>query len=161
MHSECCDFAVADCKENATYLPGKELSQVHHQHHWREGNLPSNSKCIVCKKNCWSAECLAGMKCEWCGMTVSREFPFTILVFLVEYIIKIKCEYFLQSHAVCHKSITGECTFGNLEPIYLPPHAVSIPRTEVPMEAIIGVQVRRKDALSREYNSKHKFFIFH
>ncbi|KAK6629819.1 hypothetical protein RUM43_003639 [Polyplax serrata] len=121
VHSECCDFAVADCKENATYLPGKELSQVHHQHHWREGNLPSNSKCIVCKKNCWSAECLAGMKCEWCGMT---------------------------SHAVCHKSITGECTFGNLEPIYLPPHAVSIPRTEVPMEAIIGVQVRRKDALS-------------
>ncbi|EEB11587.1 Diacylglycerol kinase theta, putative [Pediculus humanus corporis] len=121
VHSECCDFAVADCKENATYLPGKDLSQVHHQHHWREGNLPSNSKCVVCKKNCWSAECLAGMKCEWCGMT---------------------------SHAVCHKSVTGECTFGNLEPIYLPPHAVSIPRTEVPMEAIIGVQVRRKDALS-------------
>jgi diacylglycerol kinase (ATP) len=45
-------------------------------------------------------------------------------------------------------NITSECTFGVLEPIYLPPHAVSIPRTEVPMEAIIGVQVRRKDTLS-------------
>ncbi|KAK7867599.1 hypothetical protein R5R35_005292 [Gryllus longicercus] len=112
VHADCQDFAVADCKENATYVPGKELSNVHHQHHWREGNLPNNSKCAVCKKTCWSAECLAGMRCEWCGIT---------------------------SHAVCHKQISGECTFGNLEPIYLPPHAVSIPRTEVPMETIIGV----------------------
>ncbi|XP_066993369.2 diacylglycerol kinase theta isoform X4 [Anabrus simplex] len=127
VHAECQDFAVADCKENATYVPGKELSQVHHQHHWREGNLPNNSKCAVCKKTCWSAECLAGMRCEWCGIT---------------------------SHAVCHKNIPGDCTFGNLEPIYLPPHAVSIPRTEVPMEAIIGVQVRRKETMSREYSCR-------
>jgi hypothetical protein len=60
----------------------------------------------------------------------------------------------LQSHAACHKQITGECTFGNLEPIYLPPHAVSIPRTEVPMEAIIGVQVRRRETMSREYSCR-------
>lgn len=58
---------------------------------------------------------------------------------------------FVQSHAVCHVNINSECTFGLLEPIYLPPHAVSIPRTEVPMEAIIGVQVRRKDTLSRKF----------
>lgn len=32
------------------------------------------------------------------------------------------------------------------------PLAVSIPRTEVPMEAIIGVQSRRKDILSRKYS---------
>lgn len=56
-----------------------------------------------------------------------------------------------KSHAGCHRSIVSECKFGNLEPIYLPPHAVSIPRTEVPMEAIIGVQVRRKETMSREY----------
>lgn len=35
-----------------------------------------------------------------------------------------------------------ECNFGMLQPIFLPPSAVSIPRTEVPMEAIIGVHVR-------------------
>ncbi|KAJ3667108.1 hypothetical protein Zmor_002514 [Zophobas morio] len=121
VHTECQDFAVADCKENATYLPGKQLSNVHHQHHWREGNLPSNSKCALCKKTCWTTECLSGYRCEWCGMTC---------------------------HAACHVNITSECTFGVLEPIYLPPHAVSIPRTEVPMEAIIGVQVRRKDTMS-------------
>ncbi|XP_043497856.1 diacylglycerol kinase theta-like isoform X4 [Polistes fuscatus] len=121
VHTECQDFAMADCKENATYLPGKDLDDVKHTHHWREGNLPSNSKCAVCKKNCFSAECLSGFRCEWCGVT---------------------------SHAFCYKSIPTECTFGNLESIYLPPHAVSIPRTEVPMEAIIGVQVRRKEVLA-------------
>ncbi|KAG5325886.1 DGKQ kinase, partial [Pseudoatta argentina] len=125
VHVECQDFAVADCKENATYLPGKDLSAVKHTHHWREGNLPSSSKCAVCKKSCFTAECLAGFRCEWCGMT---------------------------SHAYCYKNIPQECTFGNLEPIYLPPHAVSIPRTEVPMEAIIGVEVRRKEVLACEYS---------
>ncbi|KAE8739623.1 hypothetical protein FOCC_FOCC014888 [Frankliniella occidentalis] len=124
VHPECMDLAVADCKENATYLPGKDLSMVHHTHHWREGNLPANSKCCVCRKTCWSAECLAGTRCEWCGLT---------------------------SHASCQKSIPEECNFGQFQPIYLPPHAVSIPRTEVPMEAIIGVQVRRKDTLSCEF----------
>ncbi|XP_017764691.1 PREDICTED: diacylglycerol kinase theta isoform X6 [Eufriesea mexicana] len=121
VHTECQDFAVANCKENATYLPGKDLAQVKHTHHWREGNLPSSSKCAVCKKNCFSAECLSGFRCEWCGTTL---------------------------HSYCYKNIPQECTFGNLEPIYLPPHAVSIPRTEVPMEAIIGVQVRRKEVLA-------------
>ncbi|KAI4491356.1 hypothetical protein M0804_002748 [Polistes exclamans] len=121
VHTECQNFSMADCKENATYLPGKDLDDVKHTHHWREGNLPSNSKCAVCKKNCFSAECLSGFRCEWCGVT---------------------------SHAFCYKSIPTECTFGNLESIYLPPHAVSIPRTEVPMEAIIGVQVRRKEVLA-------------
>nr|CAD7442330.1 unnamed protein product [Timema bartmani] len=121
VHADCQDFAVADCKENATYLPGKDLATLHHQHHWREGNLPSNTKCAMCKKTCWSVECLSGMRCEWCGMT---------------------------SHAICYRQVPGDCTFGNLEPIYLPPHAVSIPRTEVPMEAIIGVQVRRKETMS-------------
>ncbi|XP_011648135.1 diacylglycerol kinase theta isoform X5 [Pogonomyrmex barbatus] len=125
VHIECQDFAVADCKENATYLPGKDLSAVKHTHHWREGNLPSSSKCAVCKKSCFTAECLGGFRCEWCGMTL---------------------------HAYCYKNIPQECTFGNLEPIYLPPHAVSIPRTEVPMEAIIGVEVRRREVLAREYS---------
>ncbi|XP_031357921.1 diacylglycerol kinase theta isoform X3 [Photinus pyralis] len=125
VHTECQDFAVADCRENATYLPGKNLACVRHEHHWREGNLPSNSKCALCKKTCWTSECLSGYRCEWCGMTC---------------------------HASCHMNIPPECTFGILEPIYLPPHAISIPRTEVPMEAIIGVQVRRKETLSREYS---------
>lgn len=30
-HVECQDFAVPDCKENATYVPSKELSSFKHQ----------------------------------------------------------------------------------------------------------------------------------
>lgn len=59
-HVECQDFAIADCKENATYVPGKDLLSVKHIHHWREGNLPQSSKCVYCKKTCWSSECLTG-----------------------------------------------------------------------------------------------------
>ncbi|XP_018899606.2 diacylglycerol kinase theta isoform X1 [Bemisia tabaci] len=121
VHAECQDLAVSDCRESATYLPGVELQLVKHQHHWREGNLPSNSKCAICKKTCWSAECLAGYRCEWCGITC---------------------------HAGCKKSISEECNFGLLEKIYLPPHAVSVPRTEMPIESLIGVQMSRKDTMS-------------
>ncbi|XP_050312450.1 diacylglycerol kinase theta isoform X2 [Anthonomus grandis grandis] len=127
VHVECQDFAVPDCKENATYTPGKELEEVVHTHHWREGNLPGGSKCEHCRKTCSNTECLSGYRCEWCRMTC---------------------------HAMCHFNVDRECTFGVLGPIYLPPHAVSIPRTEVPMEAIIGVQVRRKDTLSPRSTSE-------
>ncbi|XP_058812354.1 diacylglycerol kinase theta isoform X2 [Topomyia yanbarensis] len=126
-HVECQDFAIPDCKENATYVPGKELGHVRHQHHWREGNLPQSSKCALCKKACWSYECLTGYRCEWCGTT---------------------------AHGGCRNNIPSECTFGTLQPIYLPPHAVSIPRTEVPMEAIIGVQNKNKGTpgMQRDYS---------
>lgn len=59
-HVDCVDFAIPDCKENATYVPGKDLKTVKHFHHWREGNLPQSSKCAYCRKACWSFECLTG-----------------------------------------------------------------------------------------------------
>lgn len=69
-----------------------------------------------------------GYRCEWCGFT---------------------------SHGGCRHYVPQECTFGINQPIYLPPHAVSIPRTEVPMEAIIGVQVKTKGApMTREYSCR-------
>ncbi|RUS69393.1 hypothetical protein EGW08_022844, partial [Elysia chlorotica] len=69
-HQDCQDFVVSDCMECATYFPQRERNVIHY-HHWRQGNLPPNSKCVSCKKTCWSSECLAGMRCEWCGVTVS------------------------------------------------------------------------------------------
>lgn len=83
------------------------------------------------KWNIWKN--FSGYRCEWCGFT---------------------------SHGGCRHFVTQECTFGILQPIYLPPHAVSIPRTEVPMEAIIGVQVKTKGApMTREYSCR-KFWAF-
>lgn len=70
----------------------------------------------------------SGYRCEWCGMT---------------------------THGGCRAYISSDCTFGVLQPIYLPPHAVSIPRTEVPMEAIIGVQIKSKSTpLQRDYSCR-------
>ena len=61
----------------------------------------------------------------------------------------------MTTHSNCRSYISNDCTFGVLQPIYLPPHAVSIPRTEVPMEAIIGVQVRsRSTPLTRDYSCR-------
>lgn len=122
VHLECQDFSVADCKQCATYAPSRNKPSVMQFHHWREGNLPANSKCQQCKKTCWSAECLAGMRCEWCGVT---------------------------AHATCYRSLSQECNFGCLESIMLPPAAVSIPRTDVPLETIIGVEMRRRETLAR------------
>ena len=39
-------------------------------HHWREGNLASAARCEVCRRSCGSSDVLAGMRCEWCGITV-------------------------------------------------------------------------------------------
>uniref|UniRef100_A0A5K3F901 diacylglycerol kinase (ATP) n=2 Tax=Mesocestoides corti TaxID=53468 RepID=A0A5K3F901_MESCO len=87
-------------------------------HHWREGNLPVNSKCSSCKKTCWSAECLTGLRCEWCGVTV---------------------------HYTCFRNLPVECNYGPLRDIMLPPQAVSIPRTSLLMEHIIGLPNTQPD----------------
>lgn len=81
----------------------------------------------------WLYNLPPGYRCEWCGMT---------------------------THGGCRAYITNECTFGVLQPIYLPPHAVSIPRTEVPMEAIIGVQIKSKSTpLQRDYSCRKYFRV--
>ncbi|CAG0903996.1 unnamed protein product, partial [Cyprideis torosa] len=69
IHTDCQDIALPNCKECATYIPERSLENYAHSHHWREGNLPPNSKCYHCKKSCWSAECLTGLRCQWCGIT--------------------------------------------------------------------------------------------
>ncbi|XP_050389110.1 diacylglycerol kinase theta [Patella vulgata] len=111
-HIECQDFVVSDCMECATYVPQTEKTNIVHFHHWREGNLPPNSKCVQCKKTCWSSECLAGMRCEWCGVT---------------------------AHAACHKTLPLECKFGSMREIVLPPSCLTIPRSDVPMDVILGI----------------------
>ena len=46
-HAECVDFSVANCKDCATFMPNATPSHLIQKHHWREGNLPPNSKCAV------------------------------------------------------------------------------------------------------------------
>lgn len=114
-HSDCQEFSISDCRECATFVPDQSVQDVVQHHHWREGNLPPNSRCHACRKSCISTECLSGMRCEWCQITL---------------------------HTVCVKQAPRDCNLGCLQSIMLPPSCVSIPRTDVPMETIIGVQSR-------------------
>ncbi len=86
LHEMCMEFAVPNCLESACYDPAKSLTEASKciTHHFQEGNLPQNSKCTRCRRACWSAECLTGMRCQLCGLTVS------ILVYLTH--LKLKEE---------------------------------------------------------------------
>lgn len=54
---------------------------------------------------------------------------------------------FTQAHPGCIKNLTDKCNFGHLFSIMLPPYCVSIPRTDVPLETILGFQLKKNTAL--------------
>ncbi|XP_030830210.1 diacylglycerol kinase theta isoform X6 [Strongylocentrotus purpuratus] len=101
-HLGCLDFVVSNCIRFIAYDESKELDKITVYHHWREGNLPTNSRCLVCKKSCATHECLASMKCEWCWAT---------------------------AHSGCFKSLMRECDMGPIRELIIPPWAVSMPVT--------------------------------
>lgn len=116
VHDACQEFAVPNCVEKATFDVAKTLIDARQgtAHHFQEGNLPNNSKCVKCKKTCWSPDCLTGMRCQWCGMS---------------------------AHSSCLPNLPAcqsVCQFGLLEPIFLPPNAISIPRTQLTEDKVIS-----------------------
>ncbi|XP_028405836.1 diacylglycerol kinase theta-like [Dendronephthya gigantea] len=97
VHKSCKDSAVNNCKRNATY--NLKQTKGENKHHWQEGNLPSGSKCFLCKKSCSSSECLASVRCKWCSKT---------------------------AHSGCYVEINKHCDFGKFSHLILPPYAVSL-----------------------------------
>ncbi|XP_070769505.1 diacylglycerol kinase theta [Enoplosus armatus] len=96
VHADCAAFSCADCR--CSHLDGT-LQQDTFHHHWREGNLASAARCEVCRRSCGSSDVLAGMRCEWCGIT---------------------------SHAACYLSVPPECTLGRLRFMLLHPACVRL-----------------------------------
>ncbi|XP_040903831.1 diacylglycerol kinase theta isoform X2 [Toxotes jaculatrix] len=96
VHADCAAFSCADCR--SCHLDGN-LEQDTFHHHWREGNLASAARCEVCRRSCGSSDVLAGMRCEWCGIT---------------------------SHAACYLSVPAECTLGRLRCMLLHPACVRL-----------------------------------
>ncbi|KRY87419.1 Diacylglycerol kinase theta [Trichinella pseudospiralis] len=128
VHVDCLDLAVSDCREASTFISSLEPTTQRQHHHWREGNLNPGSKCTVCRKSCWSSECLAGMRCQWCNRT---------------------------AHAICYRQIVTDCDFGPLRPIMLPPNCLTIPRAELPMELLLSIKRREKEVpISPSKNSE-------
>ncbi|XP_038051588.1 diacylglycerol kinase theta-like isoform X2 [Patiria miniata] len=107
-HASCLDFVVSNCVRCANYDANRNVEKMKFTHHWREGNLPANSRCALCKKSCVTSECLASMKCEWCWTT---------------------------AHTGCYKSFSSECNLGPIRDLTVPPFAISMP---VPNSAVKG-----------------------
>ena len=102
VHSSCIKSAINCCKKSATYSLREKKRE--NEHHWQEGNLPSGSKCFLCKKSCSTSECLASVKCKWCSTT---------------------------AHSGCYRQIKEQCDFGDFRRLLLPPYAVSLPNLAV------------------------------
>ncbi|CAB4002676.1 diacylglycerol kinase theta isoform X4, partial [Paramuricea clavata] len=98
VHKSCKDSAINSCKRSATYNLKQKKGE--NEHHWQEGNLPSGSKCFLCKKSCSTSECLASVKCKWCPTT---------------------------AHSGCYGHVTKQCDYGDFNHLMLPPSAVSLP----------------------------------
>ncbi|XP_034535331.1 diacylglycerol kinase theta, partial [Notolabrus celidotus] len=96
VHADCAVFSCADCR--SSHLDAA-LQQDTFHHHWREGNLPSAARCEVCRRSCGSSDVMAGMRCEWCGIT---------------------------SHAACYLSVSPECALGRLRCMLLHPACVRL-----------------------------------
>ncbi|XP_077429540.1 diacylglycerol kinase theta isoform X2 [Vanacampus margaritifer] len=96
VHADCAAFTCADCR--VCHLDGTRQQDTFH-HHWREGNLPSGARCQLCRRSCGSSDVLAGMRCEWCGVTC---------------------------HAACHLRVAAECTLGRLRRLTLHPACVRL-----------------------------------
>ncbi|XP_027136373.1 diacylglycerol kinase theta isoform X1 [Larimichthys crocea] len=96
VHADCAAFSCADCRTSHLDVT---LEQDTFHHHWREGNLASAARCEVCRRSCGSSDVMAGMRCEWCGIT---------------------------SHAACYLSVPPECTLGRLRCMLLHPACVRL-----------------------------------
>ncbi|ESP03918.1 hypothetical protein LOTGIDRAFT_110026 [Lottia gigantea] len=76
--AECdsCGICVADhnMKKANVLIPCKKLCTDNRKekfsHHWVPGNLPLNSKCMVCHTDCGNLPQLSDFKCCWCLRTL-------------------------------------------------------------------------------------------
>ncbi|XP_017345111.1 diacylglycerol kinase theta isoform X2 [Ictalurus punctatus] len=96
VHSDCAPFICSDCR--LCHQDGGQDYDMFH-HHWREGNTASGARCEVCRRVCGSSDVLAGMRCEWCGVT---------------------------THPACCIMIPPECGLGRLRNMILHPSCVRI-----------------------------------
>ncbi|XP_061690075.1 diacylglycerol kinase theta-like isoform X4 [Syngnathoides biaculeatus] len=68
VHADCVAFSCADCRQ--CHVDGPPPQDTFH-HHWREGNLSPAARCQACRRTCGSSDVLAGVRCEWCGVTAT------------------------------------------------------------------------------------------
>ena len=103
VHSACMHCAVSDCLDSSTYNEyyGSMLDYNLNSHHWVEGNLPANARCVMCDKSCGNADCLMDVRCVRCGTL---------------------------AHTSCLPDVKPVCNIGLLKSIFLSPTTVTVMR---------------------------------
>ena len=103
VHSGCMHCAVSDCLDSSTYNEyyGSMLDYNLNSHHWVEGNLPTNARCVTCDKSCGSADCLIDIRCVRCG---------------------------ILAHTSCLPKVRPVCNIGLLKGIFMSPTIVTVMR---------------------------------
>ena len=100
-HQSCANGITQACKwttiesmvRDGIKFTDKSLNQPHQ---WLEGNLPSNSKCIACSKQCGSKKALQDWSCIWCRQCC---------------------------HEACRAKVKEQCTLGKNDKLILPAKA--------------------------------------
>ena len=127
IHANCRHEVVHNCKRSINYSPKIQDLMVKQAHHWTEGHLPLNSKCVVCAKSCSSQDCLTGLRCSWCLSTV---------------------------HSFCVSQMSMKCDFGTLEHLVLPPYALSQVKLDVWSSKLRNMSMQAIDTSENLKNEK-------
>uniref|UniRef100_A0A0L8GK21 Diacylglycerol kinase n=1 Tax=Octopus bimaculoides TaxID=37653 RepID=A0A0L8GK21_OCTBM len=123
---------------------------------------------VLSESQCsFRSECLAGMRWPWIGSLADGMYHSSVIVALPAHVPVTRGKQHssmviasvvglapVQAHATCYKHLPEECNFGSLREIMLPSSCLTIPRLDVSMETLLGLNNKKfTRTVSEEWSS--------